>query len=190
MLDVVVSAAVLLLALPFLPLVAASIVIDSGRPVFFRQLRVGRNAVLFRLLKFRSMRPSTSGSLVTVAGDSRVTRVGRWLRRTKLDEWPQFWNVLVGEMSLVGPRPEVQEYVRLYEERYRRILTIRPGITDLASIRYRNEEALLAVSADPREAYVHTILPAKLCLAEEYLEKQSVWMDFKILIWTLRAIIR
>jgi lipopolysaccharide/colanic/teichoic acid biosynthesis glycosyltransferase len=188
-LDVVVSAVALLLGLPLMGLVAAAIVIDSGRPVFFRQLRMGRNCVPFRLLKFRSMLPSHSGPLVTVAGDSRVTRVGRWLRRTKLDEWPQFLNVLVGEMSLVGPRPEVPEYFRVYEERYRRILTIRPGITDLASIRYRNEEEILAASEDPREAYVNTILPAKLSLGEEYLETLSVWLDFKILFQTLWAIV-
>jgi lipopolysaccharide/colanic/teichoic acid biosynthesis glycosyltransferase len=151
---------------------------------------VGRRFGRFSIWKFRSMRASNGGPRITAAGDERVTRVGRVLRATKLDELPQFWNVLRGEMSLVGPRPEVEEYVRVYEERFRRILEVRPGITDLASIAFRDEEAVLAASADPQGCYVREILPAKLALAEEYVAKRTLGLDFLILARTAGAILR
>jgi lipopolysaccharide/colanic/teichoic acid biosynthesis glycosyltransferase len=182
--DVVVSGLILLVSAPVFAILAVLVVVDSGFPVFFRQERLGRNSKTFRILKFRSMRASQSGPKVTVGGDSRVTRVGKLLRRTKLDELPQFWNVLRGDMSLVGPRPEVPEYVALHPGRYDRILRVRPGITDPASLRFRNEEALLASSDDPLRYYAEVILPAKLDMAEDYIRTRSLILDFKILFET------
>lgn len=189
-LDIVLSFLVLVALSPLLLLIALAVVIDSGLPVFYRQERVGREFGRFFIWKFRSMRASGAGPRITVAGDARVTRVGRFLRATKLDELPQFWNVLRGDMSLVGPRPEVEEYVKLFEEQFRRILVVRPGITDLASITFRNEEAVLAASADPQGCYRREILPAKLALAEEYVAKRTLAMDLRILAQTAGAILR
>jgi lipopolysaccharide/colanic/teichoic acid biosynthesis glycosyltransferase len=183
------SALVLTVLSPLLMLLGAAIVIDSGFPVFFSQERVGRGFRKFRLRKFRTMRTGPSGSLLTVAGDSRITRFGRLLRNAKLDEIPQFWNVLRGEMSVVGPRPEVPEYVELYHERYRRILFVRPGITDLASIHFRDEEAVLAMSQDPFGDYRERILPMKLDLADRYLQTRSLFGDFAIIGRTLMVIV-
>jgi len=143
----------------------------------------------FHILKFRTMRVA-GGPSVTVAGDNRVTRIGRILRATKLDELPQLWNVLRGDMSLVGPRPEVPEYVDLYRERYRKVLKVRPGITDLASIRFRNEEELLSRSGDPLKEYAERILPAKLDFAEEYVSTHTLFGDISILFRTATAIIK
>jgi lipopolysaccharide/colanic/teichoic acid biosynthesis glycosyltransferase len=188
-LDVIISGVALLLGLPLFMIIAFAVVADSGFPILYRQSRVGREFRPFSLLKFRSMVINRAGPRVTAAGDARITRVGRILRVTKLDELPQLWNVLSGSMSLVGPRPEVPEYVKLFQERYRRILAIRPGITDLASIRFRNEETLLAMAPDPLQEYADTILPAKLCLAEEYIAKWSLLLDLSILWHTAAAII-
>jgi lipopolysaccharide/colanic/teichoic acid biosynthesis glycosyltransferase len=134
------------------------------------------------------MRPDGVGPSITVSGDKRVTRVGRYLRASKLDEFPQLWNVLIGEMSLVGPRPEVPEYVELFRLRYEHILSVRPGITDLASIRFRGEERILAASQDPLQEYVKAILPQKLTLAEEYIRRRSVWLDLWILLKTVSIV--
>jgi lipopolysaccharide/colanic/teichoic acid biosynthesis glycosyltransferase len=186
--DIVVSAAALVVLSPLLLLLCAAIVLDSGFPVFFAQQRVGRNFRRFRLWKFRSMRSSSSGPSITIAGDARITRLGRLLRNAKLDEIPQFWNVLRGEMSLVGPRPEVSEYVDAYRERYQNILAVRPGITDLASICFRNEEAILAGSPDPLRDYRERILPIKLDLADKYVQSRSILGDLSILVRTAIAI--
>ncbi len=186
--DIVVSGAALLVGLPFLFLLACAVAIESGFPVLYRQTRVGRGAREFQLLKFRSMRPDGVGPSITVSGDKRVTRVGRYLRASKLDEFPQLWNVLIGEMSLVGPRPEVPEYVELFRLRYEHILSVRPGITDLASIRFRGEERILAASQDPLQEYVKAILPQKLTLAEEYIRRRSVWLDLWILLKTVSIV--
>src|SRR5579872_6427344 len=188
--DVVVSAGVLLLMSPLLTALALAIWMDSGTPVLFRHQRVGLAFRLFHVLKFRTMRVQTSGPSVTVSGDDRVTAVGKYLRMAKLDELPQFWNVLVGDMSLVGPRPEVAEYVELFRERYRRVLTVKPGITDLASIRFRYEERILAGSPEPLREYTEHILPAKLELAEEYVNTHSALKDVSILFHTAVAIVR
>jgi lipopolysaccharide/colanic/teichoic acid biosynthesis glycosyltransferase len=131
------------------------------------------------------MRSELSGPSITIAGDPRITRLGRLLRSAKLDELPQFWNVLRGDMSLVGPRPEVPEYVERFRSRYERVLAIRPGITDLASVRFRNEEELLAASSEPLREYVERVLPIKLDLAEEYLRGSSFFMDLWILAQTV-----
>jgi lipopolysaccharide/colanic/teichoic acid biosynthesis glycosyltransferase len=136
------------------------------------------------------MRPAAGGPLITVNGDGRVTRVGAVLRALKLDELPQFWNVLRGDMSLVGPRPEVGPYVDLYRDRYAKILTVRPGITDLASLAYRHEEKILAAQPDPQRFYCEVILPAKLDLADRYIGTQSLAMDAGILARTFVAALR
>jgi lipopolysaccharide/colanic/teichoic acid biosynthesis glycosyltransferase len=185
--DIAVSAAVLLLGMPLLIVIGVLVWFDSGRPVFFSQQRAGRGFKPFRIWKFRSMRSDASGPSVTVAGDRRVTRVGAILRTAKLDELPQFWNVLRGDMSLVGPRPEIPEFVELYREQYSRVLRTRPGITDLASLVYRHEERILAAHPDPEKHYREVALPAKLKLAEVYIARQSLALDVAILFRTLLA---
>jgi lipopolysaccharide/colanic/teichoic acid biosynthesis glycosyltransferase len=187
--DIALSSLVLLLLGPILAAVALAVWLDSGSPVLFRQERVGLRFVRFQIVKFRTMR-APSGPLVTVAGDTRVTRVGRLLRAAKLDELPQFWNVLRGHMSIVGPRPEVPQYVDFFKERYRRVLTVRPGITDLASIRFRNEEEILSRSIDPLKEYTERILPAKLDLADEYVTTRTGFGDISIMFRTATSVIR
>lgn len=188
--DVVGSAFALLLMSPIIIAVAFAVWLNSGRPVLFRHRRVGLGFRTFDVLKFRSMQIQAVGPAITVAGDARVTRVGRFLRATKLDELPQFWNVLVGDMSLVGPRPEVPEYVEMFHERYQRILTVRPGITDIASIRFRHEEKLLAKGSEPLREYIQSVLPLKLDLADEYLRTRSLRLDCLILVKTLLVMLR
>jgi FlaA1/EpsC-like NDP-sugar epimerase/lipopolysaccharide/colanic/teichoic acid biosynthesis glycosyltransferase len=187
--DIVLSASLLLLLSPVLVAVAVAVWLDSGRPVLFRQPRVGLRFRRFDILKFRTMRVQTSGHAITVAGDRRITRVGRLLRVIKFDELPQFWNVLCGDMSLVGPRPEVPKYVELFKERYRSVLTVRPGITDLATIHFRNEEEVLSNSAAPLTEYAERILPAKLDWAEEYVKTHTLLGDFFILVRTALAVV-
>jgi lipopolysaccharide/colanic/teichoic acid biosynthesis glycosyltransferase len=188
--DVSVSVAALIALSPLLLALALAVLVGAGRPVFFTQTRVGRDFEPFRIWKFRTMRTGAAGPAITVAGDRRITRIGAFLRAAKLDELPQLWNVLKGDMSLVGPRPELPQYVNLFPERYARILTIRPGITDLASLSYRDEDALLARTADPLAEYVSAILPRKLDLAEEYLSTRSMALDCRVLFRTLIAILR
>ena len=188
-LDIALSFLVLMLLSPILIAVALAVWLDLGSPVLFRQDRVGLRFRRFHILKFRTMRVA-GGPQVTVTGDDRITRVGKVLRLTKLDELPQFWNVLCGDMSLVGPRPEVPEYVDLFRERYRTVLTVRPGITDLASIHFRNEEEILSRSVEPFREYSEHILPAKLDLAEEYIRTHTLLGDISILFRTATSIVR
>ncbi len=191
LLDIVVTASLLLLAGPCMLVVIVLVRIFDGSPVFFSQTRVGKNGCDFQILKFRTMahRPPTDGAFD--AGDSsRVTRLGKLLRKTKLDELPQLINVLRGEMSLVGPRPEVRKWVDTYPQRWAEILKVRPGITDPASIEFRNEEELLAKAEDAILTYRTEILPRKLSLYEEYVRSQSTMGDFAILVQTLLAIVR
>jgi lipopolysaccharide/colanic/teichoic acid biosynthesis glycosyltransferase len=162
------------------------IVLEDGFPAFYKQQRVGRHGKPFLLWKLRSMRTSNSGPQITAGGDPRITRVGRFIRRYKIDELPQFWNLVTGELSLVGPRPEVARYVDLASPVWQRVLSVRPGITDLATLVYRNEEELLAAAADPERAYRETILPAKLQLNVEYLENRTWWTDIKLIVMTAR----
>lgn len=190
--------AVCLLALPLVaPLLLALglwVRLDSPGPAFFRQERVGRDGRLFRIHKLRTMRVpdaagGQSGPQITRAGDARITRAGRWLRRSKLDELPQLIDVLKGDMSLVGPRPEVPRYMALYPPEARRIiLSLRPGITDTAAIAFRDEETLLAQSADPERTYIEHILPAKQRLYLAYAAQRSWWGDVCILWQTLWAV--
>lgn len=187
--DVALSAlALLLLALPMLA-IAAWIRLDSPGPVFFRQQRVGRHGVPFAIHKFRTMRADAGGLPLTVGADARITRAGRWLRRTRLDELPQLLDVLAGHMSLVGPRPEVPRYVALYPPALRdRALAVRPGITDPASLEHLDEAALLAAAADPEREYVERILPRKVAQAAAYAERATLGSDVAVLARTARAL--
>ncbi len=189
-LDVAASAAGLLLLAPLLVAAALAVKLSSPGPALFRQERVGRGGRPFRIVKLRSMRTSAGGPQVTAGGDARVTTVGRLLRRTKADELPQLWNVLVGEMSLVGPRPEVRRYVDCFPEDYARILAVRPGITDFAAVEYRDEESVLARAADPEAAYVEEVLPAKIRLYHRYLDEMSLRTDVALVLRTLAALLR
>lgn len=173
---------------PVLLAIAAVIRLREGAPVFFRQQRVGRDGKPFDIVKFRTMRVGRPGDPeVTVAGDDRVTRVGKVLRRTKLDELPQLFNVLRGEMSLVGPRPEVPAYVADWPEDARRVvLSVRPGITDPASLEHFDEEAVLASYDDPLHAYRSVVTPRKLEMYQRYVESQSLLSDIRIIVATVR----
>lgn len=189
--DIVASGIGLLILLPLFVVVAIWIKIDSKGPVFYRQVRVGRKNRDFRLYKFRSMHPnSDKQGLITVGGrDPRVTRSGYFIRKYKLDELPQLINVFEGDMSLVGPRPEVRKYVDMYTPEQMRVLDVRPGITDLASIRYRNENELLAQAGDPERYYVDVIMPDKLRINLEYVEKHSFLYDVQLIFMTFWEII-
>lgn len=187
--DIAASVIALALLSPVLVIIALAVVLDSGRPVFYSQARVGVRFKTFQIWKFRSMRTDQSGPTLTAGGDRRVTRVGLVIRRVKLDELPQFWNVIKGDMSFVGPRPEVPEFVELYRDRYRPILEVRPGLTDLATINFCGEETLLAGVKDPLRAYVEEVLPRKLSLSEIYLSKRSFAFDLWILARTVGAVL-
>lgn len=188
--DVTLTLAGLSLAFPLMAVIAAIVVAGDGFPVLFRQERIGRGGAPFSILKFRTMvrDAQARGIPLTVGDDPRVTRVGRCLRRTKLDELPQLFNVLRGEMSLVGPRPEVPRYVALYTDDQRRVLALRPGITDPASIVFCNESAVLARYADPQEAYVKKVMPEKIRINLAYAQRRSVAADLGILLRTLRLL--
>lgn len=186
---------VLLLA-PLLAAIAVWIRLDSPGPALFRQVRVGRHGELFHILKFRTMhaqpkaRPDAQ-RLLTVGRDPRITRAGHFLRRYKLDELPQLFNVVHGTMSLVGPRPEVPRYVACYPPRERAlVLSVKPGVTDWASILFKDENAILGQASDPERAYVDTILPAKLEYYLRYVRERTFWVDLRIILHTLRAIAR
>ncbi len=180
----------LLVLMPLFPLIAIAIKIESSGPVFFRSRRVGRNGREFFLLKFRTMTKDAplKGPPITIGADSRITRVGRFLRRAKIDELPQLINVLRGEMSLVGPRPEVPEYVRFYTPKQQSVLKLRPGITDPASIKYAQENELLGASDNPEKFYVEYVMPEKIRLNLEYAARANLWTDFIIIIKTLLRI--
>lgn len=189
--DLLLSLLGLLVLAPLLLLIACWIKLDSRGPVFFRQERVGRFGVPFRIHKFRTMKDGASidGPSITVGADARITRVGRWLRQSKLDELPQLIDVLQGRMSMVGPRPEVPRYVALYPAELRaKVLSVRPGITDPASIAYRDESRLLAAAADPEREYLHVVMPAKLEHAARYIDQRSLRGDLRLIGATLRAL--
>lgn len=189
--DVVASGFGLLLLSPLFFLVAIWIKLDSPGPVFYRQVRVGRYNRDFRIFKFRSMRVGADkGSLVTIGGrDPRVTRSGYFIRKFKVDELPQLINVFIGDMSLVGPRPEVRHYVDYWTKEQLHVLDVRPGITDPASIKFRNENELLEKAEDPEKYYIEVIMQEKLRLYLEYVENHSFWYDIKLIFQTFAAII-
>ena len=185
--DILVSVAGLIVLLPLLLLVATAIKLDSSGPVFFRQWRVGRKFRRFGIYKFRTMIDDAfdRGLPITVGRDSRITRVGKILRKTKIDELPQLLNVLKGDMSLVGPRPEVPRYVELFRPDYEHILKVRPGLTDLASLKYSDEASILGQSANPESDYVARLLPDKIRLAKEYIQRSSLLFDVKLIVETI-----
>ena len=184
--DAAAGSAGLILLSPFLLLAGVAIVLDDGWPMFFRQQRVGRSGRLFQLFKFRSMRTRLPGRSITAGDDPRLTRVGRILRKYKFDEMPQLWNVVKGEMSLVGPRPEILPFVNIDDPVWRTVLQLKPGITDLASLVYRNEEQILGCSSDPEGYYRETILPAKLALNLRYAQARSFRRDMKLILLSVR----
>lgn len=189
--DILASGCGLLVLSPIFIIVAIWIKLDSQGPVFYRQTRVGRYNKDFRIFKFRSMRVgSDKGSLVTIGGrDPRVTRSGYFIRKFKIDELPQLINVFTGDMSLVGPRPEVRHYVNYWTPDQMRVLDVRPGITDPASIRFRNENVLLEKAQDPERYYIDVIMQEKIKLYLEYVEKSSFWYDIKLIFQTFKVII-
>ncbi|QDV11306.1 UDP-N-acetylgalactosamine-undecaprenyl-phosphate N-acetylgalactosaminephosphotransferase [Rosistilla oblonga] len=189
--DVVICSITLVLIMPLLLVIALMVLVTDGMPVLFRQTRVGKDGVDFNLVKFRTMShrpPSQFGDFD--AGDvSRVTRIGKFLRHWKLDELPQLWNVLRGDMSLVGPRPEVRKWVNVYPAEWAEVLKVRPGITDPASIVYRHEESLLAASDEPERFYADTVLPSKLTIYKEYVSSgNNIAKDAAILLRTIAAV--
>jgi lipopolysaccharide/colanic/teichoic acid biosynthesis glycosyltransferase len=190
--DILSSSLVLVLLAPFFLIIALLIVLDSKGGVFFKQIRIGKGEKEFRLIKFRTMRPDSDRlSQITVGDrDPRVTRIGYFLRKYKLDEIPQLINIIKGDMSVVGPRPEVPKYVKLYTDEQRKVLTIRPGLTDYASLHYVNESEILAQAKDPEKAYIHEIMPHKLELNQKYIREKSFLTDLKIILQTLLRIIR
>ncbi len=189
--DFTASLAGLMLLSPLFLLVAVWIKLDSPGPVFFRQQRVGKDGVLFNIIKFRTMQDDAHEALLTIGHDRRITEAGKFLRRHKLDEFPQLFNVIKGDMSLVGPRPEVPRYVDCYPAEVRQVvLSVSPGITDWASIYYKEENSLLGRAADPEQAYLETILPAKLKYNLRYVHERSFWNDVRIIFTTLATLVR
>lgn len=188
--DIVCSLLGLIVLSPLLLVVSLLVAVTSPGGVFFRQERIGKGGKPFRIFKFRSMRKDNAGLKITTGNDSRITPVGRFLRKSKIDELPQLINVLVGDMSFVGPRPEVADYVDLYTPYQRQVLLVRPGITGLASIRFRNENDLLTASADPNRTYIQEIMPRKIDLDLEYIPHASVLYDIKLIFQTFAVVIK
>jgi len=189
--DFAVSAAGLIILSPLLLLVAILIKLESAGPIFFKQQRMGREFRPFLIYKFRSMREGGDAALsLTVGADPRITRMGKYLRASKIDELPQLFNVLKGDMSLVGPRPEVPRYVALFRRDYEDILKVKPGLTDLASLKYSDEASILGESVNPEQDYLTRLLPDKIRLAKEYIERSSFWFDVKLIVGTIIKLFR
>lgn len=182
------SGLALLLFWPLMLFLAIIVRLDSPGPSLFRQVRVGKSFRLFELLKFRSMSHGNSGPTITSGKDVRITRVGAFLRESKLDELPQLWNVFRGDMSFVGPRPEVPTFVDQFRADYQEILDVRPGITDPASIRYRSEAEILAKSSDPMNYYVEVVLPDKIDISKRYVRCASLRKDMSVIIQTMAVL--
>jgi len=181
----------LLLIAPLLTVVAILIKFDSPGPVFFRQVRVGKDEKEFRIFKFRSMYIDSDkrGPLITVGDrDPRITKMGSIVRKYKIDELPQLINVLLGDMSFVGPRPEVSKYTKLYNSTQKRVLSVRPGITDPSSIQFRNENQLLEGATDPEKKYIEELMPQKVALSLDYIDRRSLYQDVKIILKTIKII--
>ena len=191
LLDIIFSTLGIIILLPFFIIICLIIKADSKGGCFYIQERIGKDGKPFGIYKFRTMRSGAdSAGLLTIGThDKRITRVGSFLRKTKIDELPQLWNVLKGEMSIVGPRPEVEKYVLLYTEEQRKVLSVRPGITDYASIEYVNENEILSQASDPDRAYIEEVMPHKIKLSMRYLEHYCVSEYLKIIFLTLKKII-
>ena len=188
--EAMVASVGLVLVAPVIALTGLGIALSSGRPVFFRQKRVGQHGDTFELYKLRTMMPSAGGPQITSNGDSRITRLGRFLRHTKLDELPTLWNVLRGDMSLVGPRPEVPRFVKLADPIWQKVLAVKPGITDPVTLRLRSESELLArIAGDTEQYYANELQPAKLKGYVAYLEERTWRTDLKVLVQTVVAVV-
>jgi lipopolysaccharide/colanic/teichoic acid biosynthesis glycosyltransferase len=189
--DILFSLFFLLFFLPFGLFISLFIYLEDKGPIFYTQERIGKNGKVFLLYKFRSMslQADKLGKLTVGMRDARITKTGYFIRKYKLDEFPQFLNVLKGEMSIVGPRPEVEEYTRLYTPEQRKILNVKPGITDYASIEYFDEAKLLGESSNPKETYIHEIMPAKIALNQKYIQNPTLSHDLKIMWLTFRKMI-
>ena len=190
--DIVAAISGLVVLFPLFAVTALLVKVDSPGPIFFRQKRMGKKFKPFFICKFRTMvedAPKT-GSSITFGDDPRITRVGRLLRQSKIDELPQLLNVLKGDMSLVGPRPEVPYYVELFRSDYEEILSVRPGITDLASLKYSDEAAVLGGTKNPEDEYIHRLLPEKIAMAKEYLRRSSFLFDLKLIFETVGKLVR
>lgn len=185
--DIIASFCGIIITGLFLIVIASVIKFTSPGSIFFKQRRVGKDGKLFQILKFRTMVADAEsiGKQITIGKDNRITKVGHFIRKYKIDELPQLFNVFIGDMSLVGPRPEVPNYVELYNDEQRKVLNVKPGITDLASIRYRNENELLGNAQNPEELYINTIMPDKLKLNLEYIEKSNLFFDIYIIFTTI-----
>ncbi|HEX5019644.1 MAG TPA: sugar transferase [Candidatus Binatia bacterium] len=185
--DIIIAATGLVVLSPIMMVVAVLVKCDSQGPVLFKQKRMGKGFRAFLIYKFRTMKENSEliGRPITIGEDPRITRVGRFLRKTKIDELPQLLNVLKGEMSLVGPRPELPRFVELFRREYAEILTMRPGITDLASLKYQDEANLMGQFTNPEEEYVRRILPDKIRLAKEYIDRSSIFFDLSLILRTL-----
>lgn len=185
--DIFFSLIGIIILLPVFIIISLLIILDSKGGIFYTQERIGKNENPFKLYKFRTMKTGSDkkGLLTIGSKDNRVTKIGYYLRKSKIDELPQLFNVLIGTMSLVGPRPEVKKYTIMYSAEQKKVFSIRPGITDYASIAYRNENKLLAKSNNPEKTYIETILPDKLKLNLKYIQEQSLWTDIKIIIKTI-----
>ena len=186
--DIVASGVALVVLLPLMLVLAIRVRLDSPGPSLFRQTRVGKSFREFHLLKFRSMRNGNCGTEVTCGQDARITRVGAFLRAFKLDELPQLWNVFCGDMSLVGPRPEVPMFVERFRPDYEEILSVRPGITDPASIRYRSEAEILGRTQDPVNYYANVILPDKIAISRAYVRSANFWKDISLIFQTIAVL--
>jgi len=189
--DIVASIFGLIFLFPFLFVIGILIVVDSNGGVFYRQVRVGLGNKDFRIFKFRTMKPDSdkAGLLTVGAKDNRITNIGVFLRKYKIDEFPQLLNVLIGDMSFVGPRPEVRKYVDMYDPEQLKVLNVRPGITDYASIEYSNENELLAKSDNPEKTYIDEVMPAKLTLNLKYINEAGLVTDIKIIFRTFGKIV-
>lgn len=189
--DLIISVIGMIVLFPLLLVISVFIVLESEGGVLFQQERVGKNGIIFRIIKFRTMVPDQSDNrLLTTVNDQRITRTGKFLRAYKLDELPQLFNVIAGDMSIVGPRPEVPVYVKCYTEEQKQILTIKPGITDLASIEFSNEGEILAEAENPERYYVEKIMPRKIKLNMVYLKDRTINNYFKIIFATIKLMFR
>jgi lipopolysaccharide/colanic/teichoic acid biosynthesis glycosyltransferase len=189
--DVIISTLAIVALIPFLVIIGVLIKFDDKGHIFYLQERIGINQTPFKLIKFRTMQLNSDrkGYLTVGMRDSRITKIGYYLRKYKLDELPQLFNVLIGDMSLVGPRPEVQKYVNYYSKQDLTVLSVRPGITDYASLKFIKENELLLLSSNPEETYIKEILPQKLILNRQYIMNHSLWIDVKIICKTIAKII-
>jgi lipopolysaccharide/colanic/teichoic acid biosynthesis glycosyltransferase len=187
--DIISSATCLILFSPVLIFLSIWIILDSRGGVFYKQVRVGKNGKEFKLLKFRSMRPnSDQAGQLTIGNDNRITKVGKFIRRTKLDELPQLINIIKGEMSVVGPRPEVPKYVQMYTPEQRKVLQALPGLTDYASIQFINEQSILGAASDPEKTYITEVMPQKLALNLQYITDRTFFLDIKLIFKTIGKI--